>query len=426
MSLSIFLFYGFAFVGLLHSFIFSFLAIRNKKTADLIITLFLFVQSVIILEYVFFWTGLNNPYHYLCNISMTLQFLFGPLLLMYVDYVFNEEKKFNKFFFHFIPAAVIFILMIPYYFSTADLKLNHYKMIKYFILDLRLVVYAIMAHMTFYFIMIIFKIIKEKRIGHIKNWLLTIVGLYGFYIACYISYYVMVRYPWFTLTTDYFVSIGMCASITAIIYFAYGRKKIFDGFPVTESLNLENIYFSYKEDVIAAPLKKKEPSLLYSYPAGTDKIHAEEEVLTEKEPEIKSEPDPVQENFPVKYKNSGLTADAGNELAEALKQVMHKEKLYRESELKLETLAAKLNVAKHYVSQVINQHYGVNFFEYINLLRIEEAKQLLISNDKKSMNIIEVAYTVGYNTKNTFNAAFRRIVGVTPTEYRNQNHIRMN
>ncbi|MBK7965549.1 MAG: helix-turn-helix transcriptional regulator [Bacteroidetes bacterium] len=81
---------------------------------------------------------------------------------------------------------------------------------------------------------------------------------------------------------------------------------------------------------------------------------------------------------------------------------------------------------KHYVSQIINQYYKVNYFEYINLLRIEEAKSLLVNVNKKSMNIIEVAYTVGYNTKNTFNNAFRRIVGVTPSEYRQQNQIRMN
>ncbi|MBK7965176.1 MAG: AraC family transcriptional regulator [Bacteroidetes bacterium] len=62
-----------------------------------------------------------------------------------------------------------------------------------------------------------------------------------------------------------------------------------------------------------------------------------------------------------------------------------------------------MDVPKHYVSQIINQYYRVNYFEYINLLRIEEAKILLVDAERKSMNIIEVAYTVGYNTKNTFN-----------------------
>lgn len=427
MSLPILLFYGFAFLGIVHSVIFSFLAIKNKNTADLIITFFLLAQSIIILEYVFFWTGLQEQYHQLCNISLTLQLLFGPLLLIYVDYVFSENKKKAKYIFHFIPAIVIFIFMLPYYLSTANLKIYHYKMIKYFVLDLQYVTYLIMAHMTAYFIVILLKIKKEKRVGHINNWLFIIVGLFGFYTACYISYFIMVRQSWFTLTTDYFVSIGMCASIVSIIYFAYGKKKILDGFPVKESLNLENIYFTYKENIAENnPDKKKEQTLIYNYSPGIETIQPEADVLIETEVEKKTESEPTIEITTVKYKNSGLTKDASNELAEALNRLMQKEKLYRESELKLETLANKLGVAKHYLSQVINQHYEVNFFEYINLLRIEEAKQLLLASDKKAMNIIEVAYTVGYNTKNTFNTAFRRITGLTPTEYRNQNKIRLN
>ena len=134
----------------------------------------------------------------------------------------------------------------------------------------------------------------------------------------------------------------------------------------------------------------------------------------------------VRQEYQQKYKNSGLSGDVIEELAKAMDQLMQQEKLYRESELKLETLAHKLGVARHYVSQVINQHYGINFFEYINHLRIKEAQQILMNPANQSMNIIEVAYEVGFNTKNTFNAAFRRITGITPTAFRNQNKTRLN
>ena len=146
MSLPILLFYGFSFLGIIHSVIFSILAFRNKNTADLIITCFLFVQAVIILEYIFFWTGLDHTYHYLCNVSVVLKFLFGPLLLMYVDFVFSENKKPNRYLIHFIPAIIVFIFMLPYFLSTADLKLNHYKMIPCFIVDPAVIVYFIIAN----------------------------------------------------------------------------------------------------------------------------------------------------------------------------------------------------------------------------------------------------------------------------------------
>ncbi len=428
MSIPLLFFYGFAFIGIVHSIIFSALAFKTKRIADLIITSFLFVQSIIILEYIFFWSGLYREHHYLNNISIPLLLLFGPLLFIYVEYVFYENKKIKNYLFHFIPAIIIFILMLPYYFGSVDQKLFHSKSIQFFVLNFEYVVYFIIAHMTIYFSLILIKILKEKRIGHINNWLLIITGFFGFYIICYISYYIMVNQPWFTLTTDYFVSIGMCASIVSIIYMAYGKKNILNGFPVTESVNLGNLYFSYKENINPNNLdKKKEQATIYNYTSGSQNIDFPVETSTKLnfDQKISLEQD-IEKKLPFKYKNSGLTTETVNELADALNQLMKNEKLYRDGDLKLETLANKLGVAKHYISQIINQKNGVNFFEYINLLRIEEAKQLLTNSDKKEMNIIEIAYTVGYNTKNTFNTAFRRIVGITPSEFRIQNKIRLN
>lgn len=62
----------------------------------------------------------------------------------------------------------------------------------------------------------------------------------------------------------------------------------------------------------------------------------------------------------------------------------------------------------------------MNFFEYINSLRITEAMELLKDKGKSRLTIIEVAYQVGFNNKVSFNAAFKKQTGVTPTEYRKQ------
>ena len=70
----------------------------------------------------------------------------------------------------------------------------------------------------------------------------------------------------------------------------------------------------------------------------------------------------------------------------------------------------------HYVSQVINQDLGSNFYELVNQRRIERAMQLLMEPPNRT--ILEIALSVGYNSKSTFNTAFRRQTGVTPTEYR--------
>ena len=99
---------------------------------------------------------------------------------------------------------------------------------------------------------------------------------------------------------------------------------------------------------------------------------------------------------------------------------MQTNKLYIQSDISLDKLATSTGISKHYLSQAINENLKMNFFEYINTLRINEAKELLLK-PKEELNVIEVAYQVGYNNKVSFNKAFKTITGVTPTEFR-QNH----
>ena len=68
------------------------------------------------------------------------------------------------------------------------------------------------------------------------------------------------------------------------------------------------------------------------------------------------------------------------------------------------------------LSQVINQPLNCNFFDFVNGFRIEAAKkQLILSTDKK-IPVLEIAHAVGFNSKSTFNMAFKRHTGLTPTE----------
>jgi YesN/AraC family two-component response regulator len=130
--------------------------------------------------------------------------------------------------------------------------------------------------------------------------------------------------------------------------------------------------------------------------------------------------------FAVKYRNSGLAASAAERLAFELDHYIKTEKLFKDSNLKLQTLATRLNTRIHYVSQAINQCYQLTFFEYLNRKRIEAAKELLQSDTCSDFRIIEIAYAVGYNNKNTFNSAFKRLTGLTPREYRQSKFTEVN
>jgi AraC-like DNA-binding protein len=83
----------------------------------------------------------------------------------------------------------------------------------------------------------------------------------------------------------------------------------------------------------------------------------------------------------------------------------------------LEWLSEQLGATRHNTSQVIDEHFNMNFFELINKFRIGEAKEMLRDDNYKNLSIIQVAYEVGFNNKVTFNKSFKKYLEQTPSQY---------
>jgi AraC-like DNA-binding protein len=90
--------------------------------------------------------------------------------------------------------------------------------------------------------------------------------------------------------------------------------------------------------------------------------------------------------------------------------------VHLDSRLTLRALCQHLRENPHYVSQVINQDLGSTFYDLINRQRIENAKQALAAFPDKT--VLEIALQAGFNSKSTFNTAFRQHAGTTPTRFR--------
>jgi AraC-like DNA-binding protein len=121
-------------------------------------------------------------------------------------------------------------------------------------------------------------------------------------------------------------------------------------------------------------------------------------------------------NEPTKYKSSTLSIEQQTSTLQKLKLVMDSQKPYLKPSFSLPDLAKQLNLSVHVLSQVINDGLGKSFFEMLADYRIEEAKKLLI--EQSNIKIEEIAEQVGYNSKSSFNTAFKKITGKTPSEYR--------
>ncbi|MCB0366009.1 MAG: AraC family transcriptional regulator [Bdellovibrionaceae bacterium] len=85
---------------------------------------------------------------------------------------------------------------------------------------------------------------------------------------------------------------------------------------------------------------------------------------------------------------------------------------------KLGRLSKALSVPKHHLSQVLSLSLQRSFYDLLNEYRIEEVKRRLKDPSYDGQTIIDIAYGVGFNSKSTFNTAFKRLVGMTPSAYR--------
>lgn len=116
-----------------------------------------------------------------------------------------------------------------------------------------------------------------------------------------------------------------------------------------------------------------------------------------------------------RYARSGLTDTRMRRIAARLRQAMVEESLYRDPQLSLRVLSNEIGVSENYVSQTLNVEIGQKFFDFVNAYRVDAAKrELLLGND----TTLAVALDVGFNSRSTFNAAFRKHAGTTPSAYR--------
>ena len=117
-----------------------------------------------------------------------------------------------------------------------------------------------------------------------------------------------------------------------------------------------------------------------------------------------------------KYARSSLDAATSGRIRRKLEAALAAPETCRDSLLNLRSLSRGIGEKAHYVSQVINQDLQTNFYELVNRHRIAQAKQLLA--DAPDQTVLEIALAVGFNSKSTFNAAFRRDTGMTPSGFR--------
>lgn len=105
-------------------------------------------------------------------------------------------------------------------------------------------------------------------------------------------------------------------------------------------------------------------------------------------------------------------------LKDKILEVVVIQKKYLDKDYSAKRLAEDLNTNTRYISAVVNVKFHMNYASFINKYRIEEAMSILVDKRYKDLRIEEVSDMVGFSNRQSFYAAFYKIMGITPKEYK--------
>jgi len=119
-----------------------------------------------------------------------------------------------------------------------------------------------------------------------------------------------------------------------------------------------------------------------------------------------------------KYGRSAFCSGELGELRERLDGVMARERPWLDGELNLQDLAERAGMSRNALTETLNRACGMNFYDYVNSWRVDEFKRRVALPESDSLTILAIAFDAGFNSKGTFNAAFLKSAGMTPSAWR--------
>lgn len=366
-------------IAVFNALFFSVLILQKKPRAyhDNILIIWLVYLSVFISAYAIPPHGLLHNHTLLASFLIPPFMLHGPFLYLYSSSLTREKVKLSRIeLFHFIPFLLFMLYLliaaiIPGY--SAGITLEHR--------------YSEDPLPALFIVFLLFSALSGPA-----YFAITILQLrkHGFTVFNNFSFSNDIDLGWLKKISYLFGFIWTALIIVAVIH------HILHLFSMDFCLN--GLFLSLSVFVILIGyfgLKQKE--IFIHYP-GIEK-------------DLKTEPK-------MKYTGSGLReADAKNHVSR-LRIFMQSEKPYMDAELSLHKLAGDLKIPASHLSRIINENFGLNFFDFINQYRVEEIKSRLNDPGFKNYSLLGIAFECGFNSKSAFNRIFKKMTGVTPSDYK--------
>lgn len=365
-------------IAAFNAIFFAVLIVQKKKALhDKILISWLVYLGIYLGLYAAFSDVLFKNYQLLSASFISLLLLHGPFLYIYISSLMSNKFKItSQILVHFVPFILfnLYLLIasfIPEYAAKISLDHTAHNHGTAHIFNFFLILTVLSG--PIYFILSI-RLLKKLDINIFHNfstsdevkldWLRNLVYTFGvvWTILMFFTtiHHVFGLFSWSFCTDGLFLSLSFF--VILIGYFGLKQKEIFSQ---TEDKNVE--YFI-------------EPK--------------------------------------TKYANIQLKENELDEYVHNLKSYMSDYRPYLNADLTLPELAGSLEMPSHHLSMVINEKLNLNFFDFINEYRVEEVKAKMNDPKFSHLSILGIAFESGFNTKSAFNRVFKKLTGMTPTEYK--------
>jgi AraC-like DNA-binding protein len=399
------------FIGIpvYQSLLFAFFAITrfwaSKEKDKLFLAGFMLVNALYFLVSGIYILRVSNYYNSAYYLGVQLFLLIIPDFYIYIRSILEYNFKLTKMgMLHFLPAVIVLILNIPYIFLSAENQL-YYIHYAYGRPDMPFV---------YQYLTWVNKLVISG--GIILQMLFYAQRFYSYYpkyqefILDHYSYKKDVDLSWIKAVAVSFVVFYIILDLYHFLLLPQRFIYRFNFNLLLTGLNLAiGFYGIFKSTKVYF----------------REEITPEEDEIPEKEIPAENNADenpdsdnPAEaENPKPRYRKSALKPEQIRELITQLEIYLSDYEPYKNPLLNIEELAMAINTNTKYLSQAINEHYGMNFFTLINELRINKAISMLTAADHKTFSITGIAQSAGFNSKSAFNAAFKKFTGKTPTEF---------
>jgi AraC-like DNA-binding protein len=369
-------------------------SIVNETLSDKWLSIFLFLSILYISPWMLGFAGWYDTQPYrdiLFYVTFQHLFFIGPVIFFYVQSLLNPSFKFGKREWLHLTPGILYCMYTIVIAVTDKLVLHKY----YFLADGADREFDTWYQLAGYISMMGYFIACIRYYDRYKKLLVQVVSYADTVLFKWIRNFLVVFLIFLIVRFIFFIlSFSFTMRYWDVWWYFLSFSVLFYYIAITGYANSIKTKMPFKTDLFNA-----KPALLLQYNSIDCDIEEAEVIEMENDTE----------------ENTG--DDFIKEWKEKILQVVVDAKQFEKPELSLTDLAKQLGTNASVLSRVVNKGFGMNFNDFINYYRVQAVLEKLKAGEQKTQTLLGIAYDCGFNSKATFNRAFKKVTGVSPKEW---------